>query len=89
MYVRNVELKKDICELIGYRKNEVRPTTDKDKQKWNRRLSKEEWLISAELLRVLRTAKQVMVDLQSDTHPTLSRVAPAIIYLRQSCQKSI
>lgn len=87
---RNVELKKEICELIGHRKkNEPCPTSDKDKQKWNRRLSKDEWLISTELLVILRDAKQVMVDFQSATHPTLSLVAPAIVYLRQSCKESI
>jgi hypothetical protein len=56
---------------------------------WNRRLSKEEWEISVELLELLRVPYQIMNDFQSNSHPTLSRVAPAIVILRKTCQQMI
>lgn len=88
--IRNLELQKDICELVGYRKEgEVCPTSEKGKQKWNRRLSEEEWSISAELLELLQLPYQIMIDLQSETIPTLSRVAPAVVSLRTACQNLV
>ena len=49
-------------------------------------LSEVEWEISEELLRLLEVPHKMMVDFQQESVPTISLVAPYVMYLTQSCQ---
>lgn len=87
-HCRNLELKTEICDIIGYRRHdEPCPESEKERQKWNRRLSKEEWDLSQELRALLALPHQAVIAFQAQEKPTLSQVAPFVVAIRATCNK--
>lgn len=86
MLDRNIELKEEITEMIGIREAEEEcPTTEKQAQKWARRLTVEEWQISADLLKILTPLNRATKEFQANTAPTISLVIPYVSKIRKSC----
>eukprot|EP01127_Copromyxa_protea_P001356 TRINITY_DN1136_c0_g2_i2.p1 TRINITY_DN1136_c0_g2~~TRINITY_DN1136_c0_g2_i2.p1 ORF type:complete len:628 (+),score=121.92 TRINITY_DN1136_c0_g2_i2:553-2436(+) len=86
MLRRNLDLQKELVELLGLRVDDKNPTSEVERLKWNRTLSEKEWELSKQMAALLEFCRAPMLAFQSDTSPTLSLVGPFVIGVIKNCR---
>lgn len=84
---RNVKLKRELTDLLGYRESDHCPASETERRKWCRILSEKEWTLSEQLLELLKFCRAPMLAFQSNDSPTLSVVGPFVIAVIKNCRR--